>query len=148
MRNKLTNVLQIAVLITGLFYVTVGIFYYISPASFGKIVGLKIHSDWIAHINIDEFNFMLFIFSRGLSLLLFSTGLSMVLPLFDPLKYRGLIYVTCVIFPGIVSGHFLYYGIMNKYNSIKILGAIFLFIFVYSLITLVLTQRNANKGIE
>ncbi len=148
MRNRQTNFLQVIVLYTGILYITSGILYFISPAFFVSLIGLNVNVEWINQIAVDEFIFMFYSISRVLAFMLLTSGLAMILPLFDPLKYRGLIYYNGLIFSGGAAVFMLIIGFMYKYNTIIVIGAVFIFQFVITLTGLIITKRNANKGIE
>ena len=148
MRTKTTNILQMIILITGLIYIATGLTFFISPLLFGKIFSINITQDWFNGIKFESFVAPLFFMARGFAAMLFSVGLAMVLPLFDPLKYRGLIYYTGIVFPLISSSMLLKNGIELEHWILIIYGIIFLLIFICTMIGLIITKDNAKVGIE
>lgn len=99
MRSRKTNFLQAVVLFSGVVYLLTGTLFAVSPHFFGKVFLLEINEDWFMEIPKDAFMFASITLARAFAGLMFTTGLAMILPLFDPVKYRGLIYFTNVIFP-------------------------------------------------
>lgn len=148
MRNKKTNFLQIIVLFTGLFYIVIGLTFFISPAFFGNVLHLNVNSDWIANVHLDEFLFMLYTFSRIASFIMFTSGLAMILPLFDPLKYRGLVYCNGALFQLTASLYLLISGITKKYYVILTFGSILAIFFIFTLTALIITKTDAKHGYE
>lgn len=148
MRNRRTNFLQIIVLITGLVYIFIGMFYFISPATFAKILQLRVNQDWLNNVHLDEFLFMIYTFSRIVAVILLTSGLGMILPLFDPLKYRGLIYCNGVIFQLISASYLLFAGITRDYQTILAVGILLALLFIMTIIGLLITKSDANSGIE
>lgn len=148
MRKKRTNFLQAVVLITGLIYIAVGIVFYFSPAYFGKILSMEITEDWFKGIMLDPFITTLFFLARGLASLLFSVGAAMVLPLYDPLKYRGLIYFTGILFPVMSSSLMIYNGIKYDYLAITLSGLLLLLVLALTAAGLFLTAKDARAGVE
>jgi hypothetical protein len=148
MRTRSTNFLQSVVLISGLIYLSLGILYFASPFYFAKMLGIQTSEEWLSQIKIDEFLILIYAMARGLSALLIVVGLSMVMPVFDPLKYRLMIYLNGVIFP-LISGSFLgYFGHTYEYVTPKICGGVLAVILVLHMVALWLTKANARKGIE
>ena len=110
--------------------------------------------------------------ARALAGLLLTSGAAMVMPLFDPLRYRGLIYYNGVVFPFIASVMFFMNIIQRlKIRSIEkplqeatgsmvktdqsyfdeimiIMVAVFSLIFIFTLISLILTKKQAKEGME
>ena len=148
MRTKTTNFLQAGVLITALVYMAAGMIFFVSPFIFGKLLSVQPSDEWLNQIRLDEFLVMIYLVARGLSVLFVLAGVSLVMPLFDPLKYRLLIYLQCVIFPLVVTAFLVYTGITQGYMIAKIMGGIFGLIFLLNFISLHLTRRNAKQGIE
>jgi hypothetical protein len=148
MRSRYTNFLQVIVLLSGIIYVAIGVVFYVSPIAFGWIFSVDINEDWLNEISRDTFISSLYYLSRGFSALLFSVGLSMVLPLFEPLRYRGLIYYTGVIFPIMSSLLLLKNGISHDHTVITVIGLLFAIILVLTVIGLFITNRDAKEGKE
>ncbi len=148
MRNKLTNLLQVCILITGLVYALTGFLFFMNPTMFGRLLSIQVTDEWINQIKMDEFLVLLYLVSRSLSALLITTGLSMVLPLYEPLKYRGVIYFSGVLYPLLMAIFLLKNGYVNGYHAATYVGFVFLSVFVINFIGLYLTKRNADKGIE
>jgi hypothetical protein len=147
-RSRKTNFLQIIVLITGLIYIVIGCIFFFSPPLFGKFLFIQTHEDWINQMKLDAFLVMIHIIAKVLSSLLVVVGISMIMPLFDPLKYRLMIYLNCTIFPLISAIVTLYFGFIEGDISARILGIFFAVIFVFHACALFLTKEDARKGIE
>lgn len=147
MRSKETNILQGVVLLTGIIYIVTGIVFFISPLIFGKIFAINITEDWFNGIKNDTFVAPLYFLSRGFAAMLFSVGLSMILPLFDPLKYRGLIYYTCIIFPIMVSPLLIINGYSLNHNVLVYFGITFAIILSASTIGLIITRKDLKASI-
>ena len=148
MRSRYTNFLQVIVLLSGIIYVAIGVVFYVSPIAFGWIFSIDINEDWLMEISRDTFISSLYYLSRGFSALLFSVGLSMVLPLFEPLRYRGLIYYTGVVFPIMSSLLLVKNGISQDHMVITVIGLIFAIILVLTVIGLFITNKDAKAGKE
>jgi hypothetical protein len=147
MRSRSTNVLQIVVMLTGLVYIAFGSLLFISPVTVGRIFAVYLNSEWGIN-NYDAFIVLIYLIVRGCSPLMIICGLSLVMPLYDPLKYRLMIYLYGAVFP-FISGTFLIItGLIDKFVSAYILGGGFLILFVINLSALFLTKENARKGIE
>jgi hypothetical protein len=147
-RSRKTNFLQINVLITGLIYIVFGCVFFFSPSLFGKFIFVQTNEEWINQMKLDAFLVMIHIIAKVLSSLLVVVGVSMIMPLFDPLKYRLMIYLNCAIFPLISAVVTLYFGFFEGYVSARILGMFFAIIFVFQACALFLTKEDARKGIE
>ncbi|MCP4130717.1 MAG: hypothetical protein GY754_07025 [bacterium] len=98
MRSKLTNMLQGIILFDGIIYIVMGILFYITPLTVLGFVE-KIPPDWLNQVRNDGIVGPLYFISRGFAALLFTSGAAMILPLFDPLRYRGLVYYNGALFP-------------------------------------------------
>jgi len=136
------------VLITGIIYVITGGLFALSPHLFGNIFSVDINEDWFNEIPKDPFMFMTLTLSRSLAFLLFTIGLSMVLPLFDPLKYRGLVYYTGIIFPFVATLIFVINTITNSVGILMLYSAVFFIIFISTSVALWLTRESVKSGIE
>ncbi len=121
------------------------------------------NENWIMQVKTDEILAPLYYFFRVLSALLFIAGFAMILPLFDPLKYRGLVYFNAVIFPllGIIlfSSNALAFifsssksipkpGETSGHALIMILWLVLIFVLGLGFSGLMLTRKLAKKGIE
>ncbi|HPA63808.1 MAG TPA: hypothetical protein PLH15_05320 [Spirochaetota bacterium] len=150
MRSKKTNYLQVCILITGFLFVLVGLIFFISPALLGKCMSIDVGEDWISQMRLDEFLVLITVFAQSISLLMFFAGISMVMPLFDPLKYRALVYFFGVFFPVSSSlfAAFKYLFSEEKQTSALILSLFFLSIAVLNISGLFLTKKDAAMGVE
>lgn len=148
MRSKSTNFLQVMVLVAGSFFILKGLAFFISPTFFAKVYSINVTEEWFNQIKIDESLVLLYLLSRGFSALLFTVGLSMILPLFDPLRYRGLIYFCCVLFPLMAGIMMIVFGITGGYRGVAVMGGIYACIFAGTLTALMATRSEAKKGIE
>jgi hypothetical protein len=193
MRSKTTNVLQGVVLLTGIVYIIVGFSFFISPYRVFKLFsvssdvktveaagesvgdtgkpeeGTDLSSDdWLKQIVNDEIISPLYYVFRILAALLFISGVAMVMPLFDPLRYRGLIYYNGLIYPFIAAASIFLFLHSQKSINIEIaadsgkgavswqvghlvmttLGIIFTILFVLTAMSLVITRKQAREGRE
>jgi len=148
MRTKKTNFLQTIVLITGIVYIAIGVIFSISPSRFGRFFLVQVNDEWQNQVRLDDFLVMIHMFSRMLAILLSMVGLSFIMPLFDPLKYRLMIYLFGAIFPAIASIFYLYNGFAEGHLSARVGGFFFLIICILHSIALFLTKDDARKGIE
>jgi hypothetical protein len=148
MRTKLTNILQVIILITGIIYVLAGAFFFYSPVKFFQIFSIEVPDDWFKSIEYDTFVAPLYILARSFSAMLFTAGLAMILPLYDPLKYRGLIYFTGIVFPLISAVILLYNGYAFDHWILTCFGIGFVVIFLATLWGLIITLKEAKAGIE
>ncbi len=171
MRSKSTNYLQAVVLITGTIYVVLGLVIFVTPLTVLELFADNISENWLDLVRDNELVAPLYYVSRGFSALVFSTGLAMVMPLFDPLKYRGLIYFNGLIFPFLAGALYMYNGVFRIithrqvveetgkiisteaairgiHGVVVLLGIIFTVIFLLTVIGLVITRKQAHDGIE
>lgn len=148
MRTRKTNVYQIILLITAFIYFIGGVVFFTSPFLMAKVINIQTNDEWLNQIRLDEFLVLIYIIARSLSALLALTGLSLVMPLYDPLKYRFLSYLLTVYFPLIMSCFLIYSGFSYGYNTSMIIGVVFGIICVANYLALLLTKANAKKGIE
>jgi len=179
-RSKKTNFFQIAVLITGAIFILLGIAFSTSPVATFKIFNENISAKWnkssgnefvsddvIRNFNYDsndlirddEFVAPLYLIARAFGILLIFTGFLMILPIFDPLKYRIIAYSNGVFFPFISSIIFLknglFIGVKKEGASenyihllIVILGIIFIVLSFMVFSALMLTRKDALEGKE
>ncbi len=166
MRSRLTNFLQVVVLITGVVYIVIGLFFYASPLTVLKIFAENVSENWFDLVKDHELVAPLYYISRGFSALVFSAGIAMVMPLFDPLKYRGLVYFNGLIFPLLAAilmmKNGIYFIFLKKQPGAEtgavpvqhghlillILGVIFTVIFILTLAGLIATRKQAKEGTE
>jgi hypothetical protein len=148
MRSRMTNYLQVIVLLSGFIYIVVGTLFFLTPISIAHIFNLDISEEWLNVIPNNELFFIVFTVSRGFAALQISTGLAMILPLFDPLRYRQLIYYTGVLFPALISALFTS-ALITNYNKV-ILFLLIIYIAIGSLTAsgLYVTVKNAKNGVE
>lgn len=148
MRSRKTNFLQSVILFTGVIYIFTGLLFALSPHYFGNLFSVDINEDWFNEIPKDPFMFMVITLSRSLAFLLCTTGLSMVLPLFDPLKYRGLVYYTGMVFPLFSSVIFTVNFLRNSSGVLLIYAVLFSIIFISTTVALWITRGTVRSGIE
>jgi len=171
MRSRNTNILQAIVLVSGIVFIVLGIAFFISPLSVLRLFAENISDNWLDLVRDNELVGPLYYITQGLSALLFSSGTAMILPLFDPLRYRGLIYFNGLIFPFFASILFFWNGIilvfMNTlpgdeagrsiidqmrsrggHTIVLLLGCVFLLIFIATLAGLLITRKQAKQGQE
>jgi hypothetical protein len=148
MRSRLTNILQVIVLLTGLIYILIGAFFFYSPIRFFEIFSIEVPDDWFKSIEYDTFIAPLYIIVKGFSAMIFTSGISMILPLYDPLKYRGLIYFMGIIFPLISSIFFLNNGINLDHWILIFFGIVFFIILLATICGLLITYKESKAGIE
>ena len=166
MRSRYTNVLQSVVLITGIVYIICGLIFYFSPVTIIKLFSQIPLDGWLNMVKGHAFVEPMYYLLRCFSALVFSVGCAMVLPLFDPLKYRGLIYFTNIIFPSMASllllknaiqQGFKYWelaglkGTTDEHSGpvlIVVFGVSFLVIAIINGIGLKITAKRAKEGLE
>jgi hypothetical protein len=144
MRSHKTNFLQAVVLFSGIVYILTGALYAVSPHLFGNVFFLEINEDWFMEIPKDPFMFTSITLARSLSVLLFTIGLAMILPLFDPVRYRGLIYFTNVLFPMLSAFLFIKSAFVHALPVIVLYSILFLLIGLCAFIALMLTKDIAK----
>jgi hypothetical protein len=148
MRSKNTNVLQAVVLVAGILYLVAGLLFYFSPTMFAGMFGIRIQDDWFHQIKSDSFLAPLFFLARAFSAMLFCAGASMVLPLFDPLRYRGLMYYTGVLYPLMSGVLLLVNGIGHEHLVLMVFGGIMMVVASGFIFGLAITRKQAQSGEE
>jgi hypothetical protein len=123
------------------------LFYY-SPIKFFEIFLIEIPDDWFKVVQNDTFIAPLYIIAKSFSAMILTSGLAMILPLYDPLKYRGLIYFTGILFPILSVVVLFYNGIKFEHWILTFLGIIFLVILLAVMCGLIITRKEAKAGIE
>ena len=166
MRSRPTNFLQAVVLLSAVVYLIIGIIFFISPLSVLSFFAENVSENWLDLVMDNELVAPLYFASRGFSALLITSGMAMVMPLFDPLKYRGLIYFNGLIFTLLSSILFMKNGLFLSFFRDKtagglpvatereghliviVLGIIFTFLFVMYAIALIITRKQSKEGLE
>jgi hypothetical protein len=193
MRSKSTNVLQGIVLLTGIIYIIVGFSFYASPYRVLRLFSVSSEvktevaagdsdegsvksddtaelssEDWLKQIVNDEIISPLYYMFRIFAALLLVSGIAMVMPLFDPLRYRGLVYYNGLIYPFISAlSIFLFTHSQKSINTeiaseagkgdvawqvghliMTSLGILFTVLFVLTAIGLIITRKQAKEGRE
>ena len=171
MRSKATNILQGGVLITGIIYILIGLSFFISPLAVLKFFVENVSENWLDLVRDSELVAPLYNITKAFAAILFTSGIAMVLPLFDPLKYRGLIYYNGLIFPFMASVIFISNGLVKMITSKKdvpvssdrsafdvvgpdvhiiivVMGILFTLIFLTNLVGVILTKKQAHDGME
>ena len=160
MRSAKTNAFQVAVLISGILYIFIGIAFMISPITIFQFFAANVSENWIDLVRDHELVAPLYFTVKSFGVLLLSSGFLMIMPLFDPLKYRGIAYVNGVFFPFVSAIILLKNGLfigVKKDDAIQgdymhvpivILGIILSVIFFITFITLLLTRKDAKEKRE
>jgi len=161
LRSAKTNALQSTVLISGIIYIIIGIAFMISPITIFKLFLGDIPEDWVNLVgNNESLIASLYYMARVFGVLLLSSGFLMIMPLFDPLKYRGIIYLNGAFFPLISAIILLKNGFFIDVKSDKvmkgdfmhvpivIIGSVLFVIFIMVFITLMITRKDTKEGRE
>lgn len=160
MRSAKTNTFQAAVLISGIIYILIGAAFVVSPITIFQFFADNVSENWFDLVRDHELVAPLYFTARAFGVLLLTSGFLMIMPLFDPLKYRGIAYFNGVIFPFISSmillKNGLYIGIRRDdaiqgnyiHKPIVILGIILGVVFLIVFLTLMLTRKDAKEGKE
>lgn len=157
MRTRSTNYLQGAILLTGAVYILFGVFMYLVPLTVLTFFAENISENWLEMVRENELVAPLYYITRGLSALLLTSGLAMILPLFDPLRYRGLIYFNGVVFPllGLILSLTQYLFSGGEAGSANPALSLNLFLFVtltivfaFNFSGLMITKKLAKEGVE
>ena len=166
MRSKRTNVFQVIIIITAVIYILIGMFYYINPLIFFRLFAENVSENWFELVRDNDLVGPLYTILRSFAALLFTSGLLQVMPLFDPRKYRMLVYFNGVFFPFlafiIFTSHTIYTltrhrgvaalgensGLPSSHVMISVMSVIFVFIIAINLAGLMITKKEAAAGIE
>lgn len=158
LRSGKTNALQVSVLLTGLVYIIIGAAFFYSPMDVFKLFVNNVSENWADIVRTNELIAPMYHILRAFSAMLFTSGMVMIMPLFDPLKYRLMIWINGVLFPFlsalmlIKTGFALVSrsenGVTYYHKSMLIFGFVFTFIFVMCLFTLFITGKDAKAGKE
>jgi hypothetical protein len=141
-----------------------GAAFLLTPMFVLQLFAENVSENWLDLVRDHELVAPLFYMVRSFSVLLITSGFLMIMPLFDPLKYRGIVYINGVIFPLISSFILIKNGLFVKdrgtlvqesvfqgdytHKLIVIIGLIFAAIFLVSTIMLILTAKDAKEGKE
>jgi len=171
MRSKSTNFLQMAILISAILYIIFGLFLYFFPIFTFKLFGSNISENWLNLVKDHELITPLYFLMRTFAAFLLVGGLSLIIPLFDPLKFRILIYFDGILFPFLASLLLLknslfriifekgeiFHGqekdvsilVSHHVHYIVLFAAIvFSIVFFLNLIGLLMTKKLAKEGLE
>jgi len=171
LRSKKTNALQVSVVLSGIIFIIMGLFFYISPVKVISIFAQNVSENWFDLVRDHELVAPLYYILRAFSAVLFTSGFLMIMPLFDPLKYRGIIWFNGVIFPLmafviLIKTRFFSNPssqVIEKVDAEKIgnvgnidyshiilllLGVVFFVIFLLNVVMLQLTRSDAKQGKE
>ncbi len=193
MRSKSTNVLQGIVLLTGIVYIVVGFSFYVSPYRVFRLFSSSVETrtvesaadyegrsvktdegadlssdDWLKQIVNDEIISPLYYVFRVFAALLLVSGIAMIMPLFDPLRYRGLVYYNGIIYPFVSAVSMFLFIHSQKSINMQIateagkgavvwqvghmimtsLAIMFTMLFVLTAIGLIVTRKQAKQGKE
>lgn len=158
MRSLKTNTLQVSVLIAGAIYILTGAAFFYSPMDVFKLFVNNVSENWTDVVRTNELIAPMYHILRAFSAMLFTSGILMIMPLFDPLKYRLMIWINGVLFPFlsalmlIKTGFALVSrsenGVTYYHKSMLIFGFIFTFVFLMCLVTLFITGKDAKAGKE
>ncbi len=187
MRSRNTNILQTVILITGLVYIILGITLYASPLTIIKAfagnsaetitsgmagntagnISENLSENWLDLVQDNEIIGPLYFMLKCLAAVLFTTGLSQVMPLFDPLKYRSLIYFQGILFPFMSAVLLIKQSVSAlirqkeaeaiaksamevqfSHTIIIMLAVIFTVIFILTVAGLAVTRKEAREGRE
>ena len=168
MRSRSTNILQGSILFSGIVYILIGIIFFITPLTFLQLFNENFNLNWLETYDLVA---PLYFIMRGFAAILFTSGLAMILPLFDPLRYRGLIYYNGVLFPFLASIIFIINGIFPIFTRTQpdteaaqsfftilqnqggslilfIFAILFTVIFSLNLIGIIITMKQSKQGVE
>ncbi|HOT47140.1 MAG TPA: hypothetical protein PLM53_16485 [Spirochaetota bacterium] len=193
MRSKSTNVLQGIVLLTGIVYIVVGFSFYVSPYRVFRLFSSNVETrtaesaadyegrsvkteegadlsseEWLKQIVNDEIISPLYYVFRVFAALLLVSGVAMIMPLFDPLRYRGLVYYNGLIYPFISAiSMFLFIRSQKTINTqiaadagngavawqvghmvMTSLAILFTLLFILTALGLLITRKQAREGKE
>jgi hypothetical protein len=151
-------------------YIVIGLVFFVSPLSVLTILAENVSESWLDLVMDNELVAPLFFISRGFAALLITSGLAMVMPLFDPLKYRALVYFNGLLFTFLASLMFVKNGVLLSFFNTKplaavqgaiplatgrqghlilvILGLVFLVLFILNAAALVITGKQSKDGLE
>lgn len=157
-RSGKTNALQVSVLLAGVSYILIGASFFYSPMDVFKFFIKNVSEIWAGEVRTNELIAPMYHILRAFSAMLFTSGILMIMPLFDPLKYRLMIWINGVFFPFLAAMMLIKTGltlvsrsengVTYYHKSMLIFGFVFTFIFFICLITLLITGKDAKAGKE
>lgn len=145
MRNFQINIQQVIVIITGLLYLSVGICYMVRPQFIGTLLTVTFSAEWANQIRIDNFLIMLYLFSKTFAILITCMGLSMILPLYDPIRYRELIYFNNVFMPFVMAVYMIKQTFVYHYTVLIYVALFFVAVIAINMSGLFLTKRFIKR---
>ena len=160
MRSVKTNTFQMAVLISGIIYIILGLALVLSPIMVFQLFADNVSENWFDLVRDHELVAPLYFTVKSFGVLLLSSGVLMIMPLFDPLKYRGIAYMNGVFFPLLSSiillKNGLFIGVKKDVSMqgdymhlpIVIFGSILSAVCIIVLLTLLITRKDAKEGKE
>jgi hypothetical protein len=127
----------------------------------------NLSENWLDLVQDNEIIGPLYFMLKCLAAVLFTTGLSQVMPLFDPLKYRSLIYFQGILFPFMSAVLLIKQSVSAlirqkeaeaiaksamevqfSHTIIIMLAVIFTVIFILTVAGLAVTRKEAREGRE
>jgi len=160
LRSVKTNTFQMAVLISGIIYIILGLALVLSPIMVFQLFADNVSENWFDLVRDHELVAPLYFTVKSFGVLLLSSGVLMIMPLFDPLKYRGIAYMNGVFFPLLSSiillKNGLFIGVKKDVSMqgdymhlpIVIFGSILSAVCIIVLLTLLITRKDAKEGKE
>ncbi len=164
MRSRQTNFLQVTVLIAGIMYIIIGLFFYFSPITVMKLFAVNVSENWLDLVRDNELVAPIYYTLRAMAALMVTAGAANIMPLFEPERYRGLIYYNNLMFPALSLIIFLRYTLGVLFSDpqpgseqvgisavlsgasghlvITVLMLIFLIIFIISLAGIYITRNE------
>lgn len=158
--------MQAIVLLTGIIYIILGLLFYFSPMVILKAFAESVSENWLEQVQYSELMGPMYSILRAFAALVFISGIANVMPLFDPLKYRLLVYFNCIIFPAMSLIVFASHSIRltmksgdavfaentlesaSHHTVILIMTAVFAGILLFNIAGILITRTEAKKGIE
>jgi hypothetical protein len=151
-------------MIAGIMYIIIGLFFYFSPITVMKLFAVNVSENWLDLVRDNELVAPIYYTLRALAALLITAGVANIMPLFEPERYRGLIYYNNLIFPALALVIFFRYTLGVVFASpqpgaeqvglsavmsgvsghlvITVLMMIFLVIFILSLVGIYITRNE------
>ncbi len=160
MRSAKTNAFQAAVLIAGVTYIIIGVAFIFAPLAIFQFFAENVSENWIDLVRDHELVAPMYFTVKAFGVLLLTSGFLMIMPLFDPLRYRGIAYCNGVLFPFIAAVILLKNGLFIGAKGddsihgtyihlpIVIFGIILSVIFLIVFLTLLITMKDAKEGRE